>query len=181
MTTIVELNKSLLEGQSIDPSLARLRRLSMGTREVPWIGGSGDLSASLVLVGLCPRAVDQQALRSNLRAAQVYDKVYLTYLVKWNVSPGAINGPELRDCTPYLYDEMRHFQPEVVMTMGNEVTRRFIGAGVPPVTVSHGSTHPTKRGLVIPTVHPHGEMHDIFSGDLRVALDVLRKAEEVHY
>lgn len=131
------------------------------------VAGIGPGDARLVVVGLAPgRHEDLQGvpfagsvrnlLHSSLTAVGLApDEVRFTSLVRCR--PPADRAPDVehaRTCSMHLQAELRLVEPEVIVSLGAEVTAMLLGRNVPLERVAgyrldilHGTT-------LVPTYHP---------------------------
>lgn len=128
--------------------------------------GDGPLDADLVLVGEAPgRAEDLKGLPfagalGNVIANVLRDggltreEVYLTTVVKCR-PPGdrRPRGDEIATCAPYLWQQIAHLDPRVVLGMGEVAAGLLLGRPVPLDKLA-GYRFDIRGRVVIPTYHP---------------------------
>ncbi len=132
------------------------------TKAVP---GDGNVSADIMLVGQCPGAnEDEQGLPFVGRAGRLLEKllstvdlrreaVYITNVVKCR--PPENRDPmvdEIRNCSPYLDEEIRTVNPKIIVTLGRFAMEHFISGG--SITENHGKALRCAGRALLPVYHP---------------------------
>lgn len=136
------------------------------TRQHP-VFGEGSLGARLVIVGEAPGAEEDRSGRPFVGAAgQLLTKmlaaiglaredVYICNLLKCR-PPGNRNPrpDEVSSCKPFLREQLRLIQPEVVLAMGSPAARELLRTSR-GITSLRGRFMRTPEGQrVMPTFHP---------------------------
>lgn len=66
---------------------------------------------------------------------------------------------EIEQCTPYLREQTRTVDPEVIVTLGNFATRFILKTEV-GITLLHGRLQRAGKFLVFPVFHPAAAIYD---------------------
>ncbi|MBN1658899.1 MAG: uracil-DNA glycosylase [Anaerolineae bacterium] len=100
---------------------------------------------------------------------------FITNIVRCN--PPANRTPsqaEIDRCLPYLWQELAHVQPEIVVPIGNVAARalfpRLVGEPAQPITAIHATVWRGDGAIVIPLRHPAR----ISNADMARFVNVLR-------
>lgn len=163
--------------------------LSEGRTHV--VVGDGDPEADLVLVGLAPGRHEDLTgepfvgASGNLIENLLLDNdltredVYLTTVVKCRPPDG--RGPgrdEVAACAPWLFEQLAHIAPRVVVTLGEVPTRLILGRDAPLRRIA-GYRLPVSGATLIPTHDPAAALRGnpvamtALKRDIRVAKGVL--------
>lgn len=140
--------------------------------------GKGNLNAKILFVGEAPgRNEDEQGLPFVGAAGKNLDKllaqvglslddIYIANILKCRPPENRNPLPdEIRAHTPWLLQQVKEIQPEVVCSLGNYATKFFLAQGVveemdkqPGITQLHGKVKEIKIGgltiKLIPLFHP---------------------------
>lgn len=146
------------------------------TYECVCLAGEGPKTAKIVVIGMCPGKSEiinkqpivgdsGQMLNACLEEAKIDRKdIYVTNLVKCRSlavekKPGywedrEPNTKEIRACLPYLEEEIKEIKPNVVVLLGNLVSKTIIGKT--NITQIHGNPflHEGWQTTCIPLYHP---------------------------
>jgi uracil-DNA glycosylase len=109
------------------------------------------LQQALIDLGLSDES-DPRAERPRLHC-------FITNVVRCNPpgnrTPGRI---EIEQCLPYLWQELGHVRPQIVVPIGNVAARalfpRLVGRPAPPITAIHATVWHGAGALVVPLRHP---------------------------
>lgn len=163
--------------------------LSEGRTHV--VVGAGDPDADLVLIGLAPgrhedltgepfvgasgNLIENLLLDNDLTR----DEVYLTTVVKCR--PPGNRDPEREEvtsCAPWLFEQLRHVSPRVVVALGELPTQLILGRDAPLRRIA-GYRLPVNGATLIPTHGPAEALRgnpvamSALKRDIRVAKGVL--------
>ncbi|MEW6244623.1 MAG: uracil-DNA glycosylase [Bacillota bacterium] len=144
--------------------------LRAGCRGV--VFGEGNESASVMLVGEAPGAVEDEMGRPFVGpAGQLLDRilkaagfaredVYITNCVKCRPPGNRIPAPqEISACMPYLEEQVRIIAPSILVCLGATSTRALLGRNL-PITEVHGRWFFYRDIPLIPTFHPAALLRD---------------------
>jgi uracil-DNA glycosylase len=160
-----------MAGRPIDIESARAQALactkcplSEGRTQVVW--ADGNLDADLMFIGEAPGFHEDQQGKPFVGAAgQLLDRLLgeigldRTQAAIVNVlkcRPPGNRDPqpeEIESCTPYLYAQLAHMQPKVIVTLGNFATRFILEQPI-GITRARGHKYTVRGSTVIPTFHP---------------------------
>jgi len=97
--------------------------------------------------------VSEKMLNKLLRSAGINkNKVYITNVVKYTVAGRIHTQKEIKSSVPFLKEEIKTIQPQVVVTLGN-IALNGIGLRQPLVNV-RGKTFNFGSYELLPTHHP---------------------------
>jgi len=128
--------------------------------------GVGDPNADLLFVGEAPGmhedrqgepfvgAAGQLLTRMLAGIGMTREQVYIANVLKCR--PPGNRDPqedEIETCTPWLVGQISLIQPDVIVTLGNFVTK-FVLQTQQGITRMRGSVYPWHGRKVIPTFHP---------------------------
>jgi uracil-DNA glycosylase family 4 len=165
-------------------------RCALGDTRTTLVFGVGDPNARVVFIGEAPGKNEDlkgepfvgaagQLLNELLaEAGLARDDVYIANVLKCR-PPGNRNPEpgEIETCTPFLREQIRVIDPEVLVTLGNFATKFVLRTDV-GITRLHGKLHNAGRFKVLPIYHPAATIYDrtkrddLFA-DFRVLRDVL--------
>ena len=176
-------------------------RCPLGDTRTTLVFGVGDPQARVMLVGEAPGKNEDlkgepfvgpagQLLNELLaEAGLARSDVYIANVLKCR-PPGNRNPEptEIETCTPFLREQIRVIDPEVLVTLGNFATKFVLKTEV-GITRLHGKVQMAGRFRVLPIYHPAAAIYDrskrddLFA-DFRLLRDVLgtpdaEKASEV--
>lgn len=147
-------------------------RCTLGDTRGTLVFGTGDPHARVMFIGEAPgrnedlkgepfvgaagKLLDELLQHAGLRR----DEVYIANVLKCR--PPGNRDPlpeEIKRCTPFLREQIRLVDPEVLVTLGNFATRFVLKTDV-GITRLHGE--PTKAGrfTVLPIFHPAAAIYD---------------------
>lgn len=169
-------------------------RCPLGDTRTRLVFGVGDPGAALVFVGEAPgRNEDLQGepfvgaagkLLDELLASigLVRPQVYIANVLKCR--PPGNRDPlpaEIETCTPFLAEQLRLIDPEVVVTLGNFATRYILKTDR-PIGALRGRLFHVDGRQVVPIYHPAAALHspdkrDVLLGDFRRLEAVLNRAD----
>jgi len=132
----------------------------------PFIGAAGQyLNSLLALAGL------------------KREDIYIANVLKCRPPENRDPRPEeIEICTPFLREQVRAINPEVLVTLGNFATR-FILKTDQGITGLRGQVHITGRFSVLPIFHPAAAIYDrskeaIMEDDFRLLGRLIQKRRE---
>jgi uracil-DNA glycosylase family 4 len=175
-------------------SLAEIRELigdchrcPLGDTRTTLVFGVGDPKARVMLVGEAPGKNEDlkgepfvgaagQLLNELLaHAGLAREDVYIANVLKCR-PPGNRNPEpgEIETCTPFLREQIRVIEPEVLVTLGNFATK-FVLRTETGITRLHGRPQQAGRFTVLPIFHPAAAIYDRTKRDALFAdFEVLR-------
>jgi uracil-DNA glycosylase len=175
-------------------SLAEIRELigdchrcPLGDARTTLVFGVGDPEARVMLVGEAPGKNEDlkgepfvgaagQLLNELLaHAGLAREDVYIANVLKCR-PPGNRNPEpgEIETCTPFLREQIRVIEPEVLVTLGNFATK-FVLRTETGITHLHGRPQQAGRFTVLPIFHPAAAIYDRTKRDALFAdFDALR-------
>jgi DNA polymerase len=147
-------------------------RCPLGDTRTTIVFGVGDPNARVVLVGEAPGKNEDlkgepfvgaagQLLNELLaEAGLARDDVYIANVLKCR-PPGNRNPEqaEIETCTPFLREQIRVINPEVLVTLGNFATKFVLKTDV-GITRLHGKVQTAGRFKVLPIYHPAATIYD---------------------
>jgi uracil-DNA glycosylase len=167
--------------------------LSQGRTQVVW--ADGNLDADVMFIGEAPGFhEDKQGkpfvgaagqLLDRLLAEISLDRTQVAIVNVLKCRPPGNRDPqpeEIEACTPYLYAQLSHMQPKVIVTLGNFATRFILEQSI-GITKARGHSYVVRGSVVIPTFHPAAALRggkfggvstmDALRSDLQKVRDVL--------
>ncbi len=152
--------------------LGDCHRCPLGDTRTTLVFGSGPADASVLLVGEAPgRAEDLGGepfigaagrLLDELLESAALDRedIYIANVLKCrppkNRDPKA---PEIAACTPFLAEQMRLIDPDVIVTLGNFSTRVLLRTNE-SITTLRGVQRVVDGRKVFPVFHPAAAIYD---------------------
>ncbi len=150
--------------------------------------GVGDPHARVMLIGEAPgknedlrgepfvgaagRFLDELLQHAGLTREEVYIANVLKCRPPGNRDPQAV---EVETCTPFLREQIRLVNPEILVTLGNFATR-FVLKTPAGITSLRGTTRQAGRFTVLPIFHPAAAIYDRAKRDVLIA-DFVRLGE----
>jgi DNA polymerase len=147
-------------------------RCGLGDTRTTLVFGVGDEHARVMLIGEAPgknedlkgepfvgaagKLLDELLAHAGLRRSDVYIANVLKCRPPGNRNPEKI---EIETCTPFLREQIRIIDPEVLVTLGNFATR-FVLETDAGITALRGSVHETDGRKVLPIFHPAATIYD---------------------
>jgi uracil-DNA glycosylase len=138
--------------------------LSEGRTQVVW--ADGNLDAELLFIGEAPGFHEDQQGKPFVGAAgQLLDKLLAEIGLDRSTAaivnvlkcrPPGNRDPlpeEIEACRPFLYSQLAHMQPKVIVTLGNFATRFILEQPI-GITKARGRKYTVRGSVVIPTFHP---------------------------
>ena len=165
-------------------------RCDLSATRTTLVFGVGDPQARVMLVGEAPgrnedlkgepfvgaagQLLDELLAHAGLRR----DEVYIANVLKCR--PPGNRDPlpeEIATCTPFLREQIRVIDPEVLVTLGNFATR-FVLKTETGITRLRGTVHRVGRFTVLPIYHPAAAIYDrtkrdVLFGDFELLRRVL--------
>ncbi len=170
-------------------------RCPLGFTCTTLVFGAGDPAARVMFVGEAPGKNEDLTgepfvgaagkLLSELleHAGLTRDEVYIANVIKCrppgNRNPEAI---EIETCTPFLREQIRLIEPEILVTLGNFATK-FVLKTDTGITQLRGNPRPVGRFTVLPIFHPAASIYDrtkrdALLGDFETLRDLLAQPAE---
>jgi len=156
---------------SLRAEIRACRRCPLGSRRTQAVPGIGPADARVMFVGEAPgRQEDLKGEPFVGPAGRFFDsllasvglnrdEVYITNVVKCRpfigTSPGRNRPPhpdEVHTCRPWLEEEVRIVQPEIIVPMGGVAVDAFLPGK--RITEVHGVPHRRDGWTVLPVFHP---------------------------
>ncbi len=107
-------------------------------------------------VGAAGKYLDELLGFAGLRREEVYIANILKCRPPSNRDP---RPEEIQLCTPYLREQTRTINPEVIVTLGNFATK-FVLKTDRGITGLHGQLHQAGKFKVFPVFHPAAALYD---------------------
>jgi DNA polymerase len=107
-------------------------------------------------VGAAGRFLDELLEHAGLEREEVYIANVLKCRPPGNRDPEVV---EIETCTPFLREQIRLVNPEILVTLGNFATR-FVLKTTAGITSLRGTTQQAGRFLVLPIFHPAAAIYD---------------------
>lgn len=159
-----------------------------------YIYGEGPLDAKIMIIGEAPGAEEEIQGRPFVgQAGKALDKVldklginrkdcYITNVVK--IRPEDNRTPttdEIDDWRDTLIEEIKHYNPKVIITLGNTALKGVLGKGL-KVSKLRGKELKgyNYNQLIVPTYHPsyiriNPKLYDTWVKDFKLALDLSKQ------
>lgn len=147
-------------------------RCGLGDTRTRLVFGAGDPNARVMFIGEAPgrnedlrgepfvgaagKLLDELLAHAGLTR----DEVYIANVLKCR--PPGNRDPlpsEIETCTPFLREQIRLVDPEILVTLGNFATR-FVLKTEAGITGLRGSVHHVGRFVVLPIFHPAAAIYD---------------------
>lgn len=162
-------------------------RCPLGDTRTTLVFGVGDPRARVMLIGEAPGRNEDlkgepfvgaagQLLNELLAHAGLgRDDVYIANVLKCRPPGNRDPEPaEIETCTPFLREQIRVIQPDVLVTLGNFATKFVLRTEV-GITRLHGRVQQAGRFAVLPIFHPAAAIYDRTKRDALFAdFEVLR-------
>ncbi len=162
-------------------------RCSLGDTRTTLVFGVGDSAARVMFVGEAPGKNEDlkgepfvgaagQLLNELLaHAGLTREDVYIANVLKCRPPNNRNPEPvEIETCTPFLREQIRVIEPEVLVTLGNFATKFVLRTEV-GITRLHGRAQHAGRFTVLPIYHPAAAIYDRTKRDALFAdFDALR-------
>ena len=160
--------------------VAACRRCPLCDGRTQTVFGVGDPHARVLIVGEAPGKNEDLQGEPFVGAAGKYlnellgiaglarEDVYIANVLKCR--PPGNRDPrveEIERCTPYLREQTRTIDPEVIVTLGNFATKFILKTDV-GITRLRGTVQRAGRFVVFPIFHPAAALYD---GSKREALE----------
>lgn len=156
----------------IQAELEGCRRCSLSETRTTIVFGVGNPHAEVMFVGEAPGKQEDLGAEPFIGAAGKYlnkllalaglerEEIYIANVLKCRPPENRDPRPEeIEVCTPFLRDQVRAINPEILVTLGNFATR-FILKTDRGITTLRGRVHITGRFSVLPIFHPAAAIYD---------------------
>jgi DNA polymerase len=156
----------------IQAELADCRRCALCETRTYIVFGVGNPTAEVMFVGEAPGKQEDLGAEPFIGAAGQYlnkllalaglkrEEIYIANVLKCRPPENRDPRPEeIEVCTPFLRDQVRVINPEILVTLGNFSTR-FILKTDRGITGLRGQVHITGRFSVLPIFHPAAAIYD---------------------
>jgi DNA polymerase len=190
------MSKSLPE---IQVELADCRRCVLSETRTNLVFGVGNPAAEVMFIGEAPGKQEDLGAEPFIGAAGKYlnsllalaglerSEIYIANVLKCRPPENRDPRPdEIEACTPYLREQVRAINPQILVTLGNFATR-FILKTDRGITGLRGQVHITGRFSVLPIFHPAAAIYDrskeaIMEADFKLLgrLILKRREERAH-
>lgn len=156
-------------------------RCELGETRTTLVFGVGDPHARVMFVGEAPgrnedlkgepfvgaagKLLDELLAHAGLRREEVYIANVLKCRPPGNRDP---LPEEIETCVPYLREQIRLVDPEVLVTLGNFATK-FVLKTSTGITRLRGTVHQAGRFIVLPIYHPAAALYDNSKRDALMA------------
>ncbi len=196
--------KQNLELKKIQEKCNFCKKCDLSKTRINVVFGKGNPNADILFIGEAPGAKeDELGLPFVGRAGKELDKllhqiglsieeVYIANILKCR--PPKNRNPsqsEIRDCTPYLIEQIKIINPKIIVTLGNYSTK-FVLSGFNPnemkkisgIKELHGKKQKIKiknnTYLILPIYHPSAMMYrpslrEDFEKDFLVIKEIIEK------
>ncbi len=170
MTHMSELGTSSL--QELRELMGDCTRCALGETRTTLVFGVGDEHARVMLIGEAPgrnedlkgepfvgaagKLLDELLAHAGLRREEVYIANVLKCRPPGNRDP---LPAEIEVCVPYLREQVRLVDPDVLVTLGNFATKLVLKTDV-GITRLHGKPEQAGRFTVLPIYHPAAALYD---------------------
>jgi DNA polymerase len=134
--------------------------------------GVGNPTAEVMFIGEAPGKQEDLGAEPFIGAAGKYlnsllalaglarEEIYIANVLKCRPPENRDPRPEeIEVCTPFLREQVRAINPEILVTLGNFATR-FILKTDRGITGLRGQVHITGRFSVLPIFHPAAAIYD---------------------
>lgn len=99
--------------------------------------------------------IDGIFLDTMLQKANLYDKVYITNLVKCFVDPSeTLKSSWINTCKHFFDNQIKMIRPKVIISLGLEVSLSLINSGTSDFENLRGQIFKQNKIYIIPTYHP---------------------------
>lgn len=147
-------------------------RCALGDTRTTLVFGAGPAQARLVLIGEAPGRHEDLTGEPFVGAAGklldellgsiglTRDDIYIANILKCR--PPGNRDPqivEIDTCTPFLAEQIRLVDPDVIATLGNFATRYVLGTTA-GITQLRGALHKVEGRTVMPIFHPAASIYD---------------------
>jgi uracil-DNA glycosylase family 4 len=156
-------------------------RCDLGYTRTRLVFGVGDPNARVMFIGEAPgknedlqgepfvgaagNLLDELLAHAGLKRSDVYIANILKCRPPGNRDPEAL---EIETCTPFLREQIRVIEPEMLVTLGNFATR-FVLHTDAGITRLRGTVQSAGRFTVLPIFHPAAAIYDRTKRDILFA------------
>ncbi|MDR2106344.1 MAG: uracil-DNA glycosylase [Coriobacteriales bacterium] len=167
--------------QSLDDirdELAGCKRCVLSETRTNLVFGVGNPAAEVMFVGEAPGRQEDLGAEPFIGAAGQYlnsllelaglrrEEIYIANVLKCRPPENRDPRPdEIEACTPFLREQVKAIDPDVLVTLGNFATR-FILKTDRGITGLRGRVHITGRFSVLPIFHPAAAIYDRSKGPI---------------
>jgi DNA polymerase len=148
------------------------RRCALSETRTNLVFGVGNPKAEVMFIGEAPGKQEDLGAEPFIGAAGKYlnsllalaglkrEEIYIANVLKCRPPENRDPRPEeIEACTPFLREQVRAINPEILVTLGNFATR-FILKTDRGITGLRGQVHITGRFSVLPIFHPAAAIYD---------------------
>jgi len=152
--------------------VAACRRCPLCEGRTQTVFGVGNPEARVLIVGEAPGKNEDLQGEPFVGAAGKYldellgfaglrrEEVYIANILKCRPPSNRDPRPEeIQLCTPYLREQTRTVDPEIIVTLGNFATK-FVLKTDRGITGLHGQLHQAGKFKVFPVFHPAAALYD---------------------
>ena len=152
--------------------VAACRRCPLCDGRTQTVFGVGDPNARVLIVGEAPGKNEDAQGEPFVGAAGKYlnellaiagltrEEVFIANVLKCRPPSNRDPRPEeIQACTPFLREQTRTIDPEVIVTLGNFATK-FVLKTDRGITGLHGQLHQAGKFKVFPVFHPAAALYD---------------------
>lgn len=156
----------------IEQELTGCRRCALSETRTTIVFGVGNPDAEVMFIGEAPGKQEDLGAEPFIGAAGKYlntllaraglkrEEIYIANVLKCRPPENRDPRPdEVEVCTPFLREQVRAINPEILVTLGNYATR-FILKTDSGITSLRGRVHITGRFSVLPIFHPAAAIYD---------------------
>lgn len=171
----------------IREQLGDCHRCPLGETRTTLVFGVGNPDARVMFIGEAPgknedlkgepfvgaagKLLNELLAHAGLERSDVYIANVLKCRPPGNRNPEPL---EIETCTPFLREQVRAIDPDVIVTLGNFATKFVLRTDV-GITRLHGRPQQAGRFTVLPIFHPAAAIYDRTKRDALFAdFDVLR-------
>lgn len=153
--------------EQLREKIGECRRCGLAERRQHIVFGAGDPAARLMFVGEGPGADEDRVGEPFVgRAGKLLDRiiaamglsrsqVYIANIVKCRPPGNRTPLPDERAmCLPFLMEQIRIIDPEVIVTLGRTALEELLGETVPSITRARGRWFRAGGVPVLATFHP---------------------------
>ena len=180
---------------AIEAQVAQCRRCPLCDGRTQTVFGVGNPEAEVMFIGEAPGRQEDLGAEPFIGAAGKYlnellalagierPDIYIANVLKCR--PPSNRDPqvdEIEACAPFLREQVRAIDPDVIVTLGNFATR-FILKTDRGITSLRGRAYTAGKFYVLPTFHPAAAIYDkskceLMESDFRLLNELLRVERE---
>lgn len=167
--------------EALHEHIGDCHRCPLGDTRTCLVFGVGDPDARVMLIGEAPgrnedlkgepfvgaagKLLDELLAHAGLHRSDVYIANVLKCRPPGNRNPAPV---EIETCTPFLSEQIRLIDPDVLVTLGNFATR-FVLRTEEPITAIRGRVTSAGGRTVLPIYHPAAAIYDRTKRDVLFA------------